>query len=70
MVELLLGYILIREFMYYHHTHKLLNKLMSRNYQEYQFSQAIKPEEPKPFEPVVIEENDQDFARLRGLELE
>ena len=60
-VLILLVYSLAREWFFYHQTHKLLDKLMSRNYQEFQFSNTI----TQPVkEKVVIEEfADEDFAR-------
>lgn len=44
----LIGFIVIREWMFQYSTHKLLNKLMSRSYHEYQVASAMGQE--KKFE--------------------
>lgn len=46
----LLVYTVVRELFFYHQTNKLLNKLMSRNYHEYQVSEQVE----KSFVPKRI----------------
>lgn len=47
-LAILVAYILGREAFFYYQTHKLINKLMSRNYWEYERAKNPEPENVKP----------------------
>lgn len=48
----LLAFILIREIMYQYTTHRLVNKIMSRNYHEYESAKEVY----KPKERAIIDQ--------------
>lgn len=66
----LLAYTVVRELWFHYTTHKLLNKLMSRSYFDFQtaekqtkLSQAVKPRKPHP----DFDAPDEDLGTLQGL---
>lgn len=62
----LLLFIAIRELFHIYTTHQLLNKLMSRNYHEFQVSTQVgKPVKEEAFPPVEIEQ--EDFGALSNI---
>lgn len=62
LIGALLLFILVREMLFLYSTHKLLNKLMSRNYWEYQTSQRIGKIHPAP--KMAAEDPVEDFGQL------
>lgn len=66
---LILTAFLVREALFQMQIQKLVNKLMSRNYQEYQMSQAIQPVGPHEVAPQQYndEYKDSDLETLNQL---
>ncbi len=50
----------VREYFFWRETQKLLDKLMSRNYHDYQYTQQMKPEAPASSELKVPVEDVQE----------
>lgn len=48
MIYALLAYILVRELIFWVNHHKMINKLMSRDFYSYQMAEQYKPREKKP----------------------
>ena len=58
-VPWLFGYLVVREVYFLYSTHKLINKLMSRNYYDYMITQKATrtvEKEPKPETPDTPED--------------
>ncbi len=64
---LVIGYCLLREIYFLYAVHSLLNKLMSRNYHEFQITESRG--KMKPQEPVRRADDDmmEDFGILSGI---
>lgn len=61
----LLIYIAVRELFFMHTMNKLTNKLMSRNYQDYQFSETMN--QKKPDRPAKVDDSiPEDLGALQG----
>jgi len=66
LIGILIGLLVVQQFFYLMQIHKLLNKLMSRNYFDYEKSKpqdVIKVKMPTAQEPL------EDFGVLKGFEL-
>lgn len=66
-ISLLLCYILVRECFYIYSSNKLLDKLMSRNYNEYQWTKnmaKVAEQKPQPFKEET--ELPEDLNALTG----
>jgi len=66
LIGILIGLLVVQQFFYLMQIHKLLNKLMSRNYFDYEKSKpqdVIKVKMPAAQEPL------EDFGVLKGFEL-
>ena len=59
-----------REIFFQYQIHQLVNKLMSRNFQDYKVAESIssQPQQPNLFEtPLNIEGEDEEIRRLNQL---
>jgi predicted permease len=66
LVVVLLVYIALREVLFLYQVHKLLNKLMSRNYHEYTLSEKYgKLKEPQRIKAET--EEPEDLGALEGI---
>lgn len=65
---LLLIYTLIRESVYLYQTNQLLNKLMSRNYNEYEYTRSVMKGTMEPQHPKVNQEMElaEDLAPIHS----
>ena len=61
----LVGYCLLRELFYLYSVQKLVNKLMSRSY--YEYNQAVKFEPQKPQMKFKEEDEVEDLGVLSGI---
>lgn len=67
LVAILLLYSLVREAYFIYSTQKLMNKLMSRNYQDFQMSEKSGKINPKPVRLPVPDDEPEDFSPLNDI---
>lgn len=63
-IAILLCVIVILEILHQLHIHKLVNKVMSRNYYDYKVSETVDNTINKPFEAKIIQEEVEDFSHM------
>jgi hypothetical protein len=68
-IVFLAGYTLVRELFFHYTVQKLINKLMSRNYQEFKYTDGFKSVESKDrFEPPHMDGGiPEDLGSLAGI---
>lgn len=66
-IAILLGYLLIRELVFHFSTQRLINKLMSRNYGEYQLAEAYGKKRNEPPRIKIPNDDIEDFGSLSNI---
>lgn len=63
----LLIYLLAREAFYMYSINRLVNKLMSRNYQEFKYTDQLKSPADKKVDRVQVDTNVPDWGSMAGI---